>query len=152
MRITAEIPFGSLVADNKVPHSAGRPTIHLRLYVCTHVFYLHTLDCVDTSMCPVFYPREPWAGTIGGAYPMALSPCNQVHVLPGPPDPLRCHLLSPISQPSVTDTYVLVRVRELSGRHVDMIAPILASKIFRNIRSIRVSVQQPLTRDAKNFK
>jgi len=42
LRITAEIPFGSLVADNKVPHSTGRPTIHLHAhpYVCAYVFYL----------------------------------------------------------------------------------------------------------------
>jgi len=65
-----------------------------------------------TSLPRVFYPRVPWAGTIGGAYPTAFSPQSRsTGPPPTLPDATYYHL--PRNPPCNRHVRIVVRVREL---------------------------------------
>ena len=82
--ITAEIPFGSLAADNKVPQLARDATHRLsprrrvvreraRTPQSTYTRPPPARSFVLIERVPRSTPREPWAGTVGGAYPTAFT-------------------------------------------------------------------------------
>lgn len=111
LRITAEIPFGSLAADNKVPQLRDDATYRLTPQEHAPHVYSHASPGSRERM-PRSRLRELWAAPWAELIRPALHPT----FWPGSSDPLHlCHLLSPpicLAAPLVPDTYV-ARAREL---------------------------------------
>lgn len=90
LRITVEILFGSLAADNKVPRSRDPPFSPPEIvpYPPTHTHInAHTHTCV--TVCSIREARA-WAGIMGGAYSTMFTPARDRVPRTSP-----WHLLSP---------------------------------------------------------
>lgn len=73
LRITAEIPFGSLAADNKVPQLRDDATYRLTPQEHAPHVYSHASPGSRERM-PRSRLRELWAGTMGGASDQRFTP------------------------------------------------------------------------------